>query len=259
MGRVEGVTLSDYGAVFLMGLLGGAHCAGMCAPFALAVAAGTQGKAARLLGRHAAYQAGKATAYASVGVLLFFASDALRAAMSLESLRQALGWLAGGAMAVIGASYALGWRWPGAGDLRGLGGVAARACGGLRALWTAPNVWRSALTGWVNGFLPCGLSLAALIFLVSRNSLGGLVAGAFVFGFGTMPALLATAWLGNRLSVRTRVAGQRVAGVLLMGFGLLTALRGSDAVHHWFHEHTVPAALDGRMDRANSELCEPSR
>ncbi len=251
--------LADYGAVFLMGLLGGAHCAGMCAPFALAVSAGTQGKAGRLLGRHAAYQAGKATAYASVGVLLFFASDALRAAMSLESLRQILGWLAGGAMVAIGASYALGWRWPVGGGFAGLGGAAARACGGLRALWTSPNVWRAALTGWVNGFLPCGLSLAALIFLVSRDSLGGLVAGAYVFGFGTMPALLATAWLGNRLSVRTRVAGQKALGVLLVAFGLLTVFRGSDAVHHWFHEHTVPVALDGRMDRANPEQCEPPR
>lgn len=253
------MTLGDYGAVFLMGLLGGAHCAGMCAPFALAVAAGTSGKTARLLGRHASYQAGKAAAYASVGVLLFFASDALRTAVSLESLRQILGGLAGGAMVVIGASYAAGWRWPVTGGFAGLGGVAARACGGLRALWTSPNVWRAALTGWVNGFLPCGLSLAALIFLVSRDSLGGLVAGAFVFGFGTMPALLTTAWLGNRLSVRVRVAGQRAMGVLLVGFGVLTALRGSDAVHHWFHEHTVPSALDGRMDRANPEQCEPPR
>ncbi len=254
------MTLSDYGAVFLMGLLGGAHCAGMCAPFALAVAAGTQGKAARLLGRHASYQAGKATAYASVGLVLFFAADALRAAISFGRLQEVLGWLAGGAMVVIGLGYASGWRWSGgagASAASGLSVIAAQACGGLRALWTAPNAWRAGLTGWVNGFLPCGLSLAALIFLVSRNSLGGLVAGAFVFGLATTPALLVTAWLGNRLSVRSRVAGQRAMGVLLIGFGVLTVLRGSDAVHHWFHEHTVPATLDGRMDRANPEQCEP--
>lgn len=254
------MTLADYGAVFLMGLLGGAHCAGMCAPFALAVSAGTQGKAVRLLGRHAAYQAGKATAYASVGIVLFFAADALRAAISLERLQAILGWVAGGAMMLIGAAYATGWRLPGGGAGFGaLGGVAARACGGLRALWTSPNLWRSALTGWVNGFLPCGLSLAALVFLVSRDSLGGLVAGAFVFGFGTLPALLATAWLGGRLSVRMRVAGQRAAGVLLVCFGLLTALRGSDAVHHWFHQHLLPAQLDGAVDRANPEQCDPPK
>ena len=254
------MTLADYGTVFLMGLLGGAHCAGMCAPFALAVSAGTQGRAARLLGRHAAYQAGKATAYASLGIVLFFAADALRAAISLERLQAILGWVAGGAMVLIGAAYATGWRLPGGGAGFGaLGGVAARACGGLRALWSSPNAWRAALTGWVNGFLPCGLSLAALVFLVSRDSLGGLVAGAFVFGFGTMPALLATAWLGGRLSVRMRVAGQRAAGVLLACFGLLTIFRGSDAIHHWFHEHTVPAALDGAMERANPEQCEPPK
>jgi sulfite exporter TauE/SafE len=101
------------------------------------------------------------------------------------------------------------------------------------------------LTGWVNGFLPCGLSLAALFYLVSRDSLEGVVAGAYVFGFATMPALLVTGWLGQRLTARMRGRGLRVAGALLVAFGVLTFFRGTEAVHGWFHRHTLPAEAAG--------------
>ena len=230
---------SDYGAVALMGLLGGAHCAGMCAPFALAVSAGAQGRPGLLLARHIAYQLGKATAYVFLGVLLLLAAGWVDVAVPLARLQTWLAWAAGGSMVVIGLGYAFGWRWSAA--WASGGGWTSRACGGaLRLLWTAPSLWRCVLTGWVNGFLPCGLSLAALLYLVSRDSLEGVVAGAYVFGFGTMPALLLTGWLGGQASARMRGRGLRVAGALLAIFGVLTIFRGTDAVHHWFHEHTMP-------------------
>jgi len=237
------VNFADYGAVLLMGLLGGAHCAGMCAPFALAVSVGAKGKAGVLLARHVAYQLGKATAYVFLGVLLFLATGWVDIQSSLGRMQEWLAWVAGGVMIVIGLGHALGWRWAAA--LASEGSWTGRACGALRALWSAPSLWRAVLTGWVNGFLPCGLSFAALLYLVSRDTLEGVVIGAYVFGFGTLPALFLTGWLGDKLSARARGAWLRVAGVLLAAFGVLTVFRGSDAVHHWFHEHTVPAAADG--------------
>ena len=242
------MTFADYGAVFLMGLLGGAHCAGMCAPFALAVSVGAKGKAGVLLARHVAYQLGKATAYVFLGVLLFLATGWVDIETSLGRMQEWLAWVAGAVMIVIGLGYALGWRWSAA--LASEGGWTGRACGALRALWSAPSLWRAVLTGWVNGFLPCGLSLAALLYLVSRDSLEGVVIGAYVFGFGTLPALFVTGWLGNNVSARARGAWLRVAGVLLAAFGVLTVFRGSDAVHHWFHRHMVPAAADGGAGHA---------
>lgn len=237
------MTWSDYGAVALMGLLGGAHCAGMCAPFALAVSIGARGKAGLLFARHLAYQIGKATAYVFLGVLLMFALGWADVATPLANLQNWLAWSAGGVMVAIGLGYAFAWRWSAV--LAGEGGWTGRACGALRALWSTPSLWRCVLTGWVNGFLPCGLSFAALLFLVSRDSLEGVVAGAYVFGLGTMPALLALGWLGERVSARMRGVGLRVAGVALVLFGVLTIFRGADTVHHWFHEHTVPGGMDG--------------
>lgn len=226
-----------------MGLLGGAHCAGMCAPFALAISAGAGGRAGVLLARHVAYQLGKATAYVFLGLLLFLAVGWVDIRTPLGRAQEWLSWIAGAVMIVIGLGYALGWRWSAA--WAGEGGWSGRACGALRALWTAPTLWRAVLTGWLNGFLPCGLSFAALFFLASRGSLEGVVAGAYLFGFGTLPALLVVGWAGGKISARARGRWLRGAGVLLAAFGLLTMLRGSDTVHHWFHRHLVPAAAEG--------------
>lgn len=234
---------SDYGAVALMGLLGGAHCAGMCAPFALAVSTGARGGAGLLFARHAAYQAGKATAYVFLGVLLLLAAGWADLVAPLARLQDGLAGVAGGVMIVIGLGYLFAWRWTAA--LANERGLVGRACGALGVLWAAPSLWRCVLTGWVNGFLPCGLSLAALFYLVSRDSLEGVVAGAYVFGFATMPALLLTGWLGQRLTARMRGRGLRVAGALLVAFGFLTVFRGSEPVHGWFHRHTLPAESTG--------------
>ena len=230
---------SDYGAVALMGLLGGAHCAGMCAPFAVAVTAGVRGGVGLLLARHVAYQLGKATAYVFLGLLLLLAEGWVDLVAPLARLQDWLAGLAGGVMIVIGLGYLFAWRWAGA--LANEGRLVGRACGALRVLWATPSLWRCVLTGWINGFLPCGLSLAALFYLVSRDSLEGVVAGAYVFGFATLPALLVSGWLGQRLTAKVRGRGLRLAGAFLVAFGALTVVRGTDAVHGWFHRHTLPA------------------
>lgn len=237
------MTFSDYGIVALMGLLGGAHCAGMCAPFALAISVGAQRRAGLLLARHIAYQLGKATAYVFLGVLLMLATGWVDITTPLGRAQDWLAWLAGGTMVALGLGYVFAWRWSArwAAD----GGWTGRACGALRTLWSAPSLWGCVLTGWINGFLPCGLSFAALFYLVSRDSLEGVVAGAYVFGLGTLPALFLVGWLGGKVSARVRGHGLRVAGGLLVGFGLLTIFRGAEPVHHWFHQHTVPPGAPG--------------
>jgi uncharacterized protein len=225
---------SDLGAVWLMALLGGAHCAGMCAPFALAVSVGGGGGAA-LLGRHLLYQTGKGTAYLSLGLLLFGVTRWLDDAAPLLRAQRWLAVGAGVVMVLTGVSHVWGVRWAGGwGDWLARG-AAGRVCGLLSGLRAAPSVWRSLLVGWLNGFLPCGLALGAVLFLGRSAHLLTLFVGSYVFALGTLPVLFALGWAGARADLALRVRWLRLAGGVLMIAGLITLVRGVSPAYRWWH------------------------
>ena len=84
----------------------------------------------------------------------------------------------------------------------------------------------------------------AILYLVGTNSATTLVVGVYAFGLGTMPALAAVAWAGQRWSMPRRRIFMRLAGVALIALGVLTWVRGSEAVHGWMHRHLVPGLAD---------------
>ena len=230
-----GMSGADYLAVFLMGLLGAGHCIGMCGAFSLAASAGAGGPG-RILGRQIAYQGGKALSYVFLAVLLTLVGGWLAGAGPLPWLQNAVGALVGGFMIALGLAYAL--------ELRLTPGVVRfwesnRVCGAVSAVLQAPTLWRSLLIGWVNGFLPCGLSLAALAFAASFGSVVDAAGGAALFGLATLPGLLAVTLVGRGVFGRGRRWLLRLAGATLVIMGLLTIVRGVPAVHAWFHAHTV--------------------
>ncbi len=224
----------DYIGVLLLGLLGSGHCIGMCGVFSVAISAAAPSPLV-VVWRQAAYQAGKATAYVFLGALLLAAGTLAGARDTLAHAQTILGWIAGAVMIAAGLSYALEVRWP-APLVRWWRGGAACA-----ALWRSPSLAKSLLAGWVNGFLPCGLSFTALLYLASFGSPAGLVAGAYLFGFATMPGLLAVALLGQRIHAGARRWLVRASGVALVIFGVLTLVRGEPRVHAWIHGHLMPS------------------
>ncbi|EIP96447.1 hypothetical protein OpiT1DRAFT_00862 [Opitutaceae bacterium TAV1] len=241
------MTLADYTTVLVMGLLGSGHCIGMCAPFALAVGAGAGGSGRRLgaITRHFAYQAGKATTYAFIGLLLLAAASlAGNSGMPMADARRFIAGLAGGLMILIGLGYALEWR-PVmlAATAERLGG---RACGLARSLWQSTSPWKSVFIGWLNGFIPCGLSLSALGFLVAQGSATGVVTGAYVFGLGTMPGLLLITLAGRQITASRRRWLTRIAGLTLVVLGALLVLRASGVLTHGGHDgHGHPGGHEG--------------
>ena len=226
---------SDYLGVFVLGLLGTGHCVGMCGAFAVAAGAGAGG-AWRVVARQVSYQLGKATSYVFVGVLLLLAGQWVEAQTSLENFQTILGWIAGAVMIVAGLAYALEVRLP---PVIARWWQGSAACGALGGLWRSPSLFKSLLIGWVNGFLPCGLSLMALLYLVSFNSAKGVVLGAYIFGLATTPGLLVVALAGQKIGLARRRWLVRASGVALVIFGALTLVRGQPAVHHWMHRHLM--------------------
>ncbi len=225
----------DLGSVFLLGLLGTGHCVGMCGAFSLAVSAGAKNGGALFL-RHVGYQLGKATSYLFIAVVLLIGSTWLAGRNPIAPIQAILGWVVGLAMIGLGLAYVLEWRLPSrwAGALRG-----SSVCGALAQVWQSPSVLKSVLAGWINGFLPCGLSLMAIVFLVGTNSATTVVVGSYVFGFSTMPGLFVVGLLGQRFSLEGRRWLLRVGGVALIVLGGLTLVRGDPRVHGWFHKHLM--------------------
>jgi len=229
------MSAADYLAIFLMGLFGAGHCIGMCGAFALAAGAGAGG-AGRVLLRQVVYQFGKALSYVFLAVLFTLVGSWLGGQGMLPWLQKVFGALVGVFMVGLGLMYALELRlapriarfWEG-----------SRVCGTVGAVLRAPTLWRSLLIGWVNGFLPCGLSLAAVVFAASFGSVLDAIGGAALFGFATLPGLLVVALVGHQVSARGRRWLLRLAGLTLVALGLLTIVRGVPAVHEWFHRHTV--------------------
>jgi sulfite exporter TauE/SafE len=226
---------SDYLGVLLLGLLGTGHCVGMCGAFAIAAANGATSPGGVVL-RQVSYQVGKATSYVFLGVLLLLAGQWIEARTSLENFQNVLGFVAGTVMIAVGLMYALEMRMP---PMFARWWQGSAVCGAVAGMWRSTSLFKSLLIGWVNGFLPCGLSLMALLYLVSFNSAQGVVLGAYVFGLATLPGLLVVALAGQKISMARRRWLVRASGVALVIFGVLTLVRGQPAVHHWMHEHLM--------------------
>jgi uncharacterized protein len=231
----------DYAKVFLLGLAGSGHCVGMCSAFALAISVGSRNKR-QLIVRHLAYHLGKAASYAFIGVLLLLAAAWAAEFAPFAKIQRGIAITAGILMMFAGVLMLAERRIPVSLQRLWYGSA---ACQAMSSLWSSASAFKSILIGWVNGFLPCGLSFMALLFLASTGSVGGTVAGAFVFTLGTFPALLAVGLLGQRMGLAPRRWMVRLSGVLLIVFGVLTVVRDRPAVHHWFHEHLVPTLTPG--------------
>lgn len=230
--------LFDYASVFLLGLTGTGHCIGMCGAFAVAAGAGQGGGGAVFL-RQVCYQIGKATAYLFLGVLLTLAAGAMADAAGFGRFGEILTSIVGVVMILGGIAQISGIR-IGAKTERLLSGNGF--CAALFAAARAPTFARSFFIGWVNGFLPCGLSLAALLYLAQFGSVLDTAVGAYVFGFATLPGLWLVAALGQRFSAKRRAAWVRFTGIALIALGALTIVRGVPVVHEWAHRLLVPGS-----------------
>jgi sulfite exporter TauE/SafE len=215
--EVFGATWVDLTGMFLVGLLGGGHCVGMCGPIALAVC-----PAARAPGRVSAvmlYNLGRVVTYTAIGGVVGSMGGTLSTLGEVVRVQLWLTVAAGGLMAWLGLAllrvvaqpswmFAIdGGRFPGVGAL-------------LRGVVRDGKGWMALPLGLLLGFLPCGLSVAAFARALSADGFlaGGVLVAAF--GVGTLPAMLLVTWVGGRLSSRMRLVGETVAGMVLVAMAV---------------------------------------
>ena len=211
----------DLIAVFLAGLLGSAHCVGMCGGFVVLLGVGSDREVAV---RQAAYFSGKTLTYATFGA----AAGAVGGAFQdvLGGVGGALGVGLGLAMVAFGLGLCgVAWGRTGAPG----GRLAARLGPAVGRLVASGRHGSLVALGALNGLLPCGLVYGMLaVSAGSGSALGGALTMA-VFGLATVPALALTGLLGTRLRPRRRLWMQRAAGALVVVMGLVTLARGVEA------------------------------
>jgi sulfite exporter TauE/SafE len=219
---------AGYAAIFLVGLLGGSHCVGMCGGIvgALSMQA-PQGRMA--LSVQLAYNLGRIASYTAAGVL---AGALGQIAGELLPLQRAL-YLVASLMLVamgiylLGLTQSLAW-------LEHRGQAVWRRIQPLTARFLPVRGAAQALPlGMLWGWLPCGLVYSALATALASGSVGKGALVMLAFGLGTLPNLL----LAGLLLVRFRRFAQAratrvVSGLLVLGYGLyglLNLWRGQGA------------------------------
>lgn len=228
---------SEISAMVALGLAGSfGHCVGMCGGFALAIGRDAGGRGA-LAVRHLAYQAGKALTYVFLAVLVTAGFRVLAPEGGFTMVQSVLSLLAGLVMLFYGAMQVSEWR-PSPRVLRVL--EPFPGCRALAIVAQRPGVLPAFFTGWMNGFLPCGLVLAMLVQLATTHSVITAAVGAAAFGFATFPGLFALGLVAQAWRPSWRRVFVRLTGLLLVGFGLVTITRAFPAGRHWLHETIIP-------------------
>jgi sulfite exporter TauE/SafE len=224
--------------VFIAGMAGSFHCAGMCGGFACLLGGHPQGGRIATLARHSLYNVGRITTYAFLGAVagLFAGAVAGQATSAgLQVAERALA-LAAGALMILMALQLFGFlqrrRHPwSARRPTSIGGGGEVLVVSLRSLLTVRNRAAPLAFGVLNGFLPCPLVYGVLAhgasLCLSSPGSGPLtpVIVMVVFGLGTFPMMLLIGLLGWWLQPLWRRWGVRLAGSLVLTFGLVTLAR----------------------------------
>jgi sulfite exporter TauE/SafE len=216
--------MPDLLLVFAAGLLGSAHCLGMCGGFVLAIANG-QDTAARLQWLQTLYFLGKTITYALLGALV----GAFGAVLSAQftGIQHAVSIVAGVVMIVIGLGLiGLLRRFEGSAVWSRLPGLSKAMGAFLRRGGTVGTLG----LGVLNGLLPCGLVYGLLVKAASTGSAGAGALTMAAFGLGTIPALYLLGVSGYLLRPVWRSRLNVVSGLVVVALGLITLLRGTPAM-----------------------------
>jgi len=229
-------------AVFLVGLLGGVHCLGMCGSIVGIFTAQVPKNTVRWP-FHLAYSSGRIASYSVAGALVGTIGQAgllMRDAVPVQHLLFALSSL----MLIVLGLYLAGV-WGAVRQLERLGGgLWKRLQPYTTKLLPVNTVPRALGLGALWGWLPCGLVYSVLLTALASGSAtkGSLI--MLAFGLGTLPNLLAIGLFWE--SIKGWVQSPRVrltAGLMVAMFGVYGLLKVGYTfyVNGWSGSCHVPA------------------
>jgi sulfite exporter TauE/SafE len=237
--------------VFVVGLAGSIHCAGMCGGIVTAISvvpakAGTHAEhpLRRSMGRSGVpsalrrndalrvlvYNAGRIGSYMLAGALAGGLAGGARSMASLAGMQLGFYWLANAMLIALGLYLMNAWR-----------GLSILEQGG-RTLWRhiapatktfmpADTPAKAFALGALWGWLPCGMVYSVLATALLSGSAADGAAVMLAFGLGTLPMLTGLGLLGARVQHAMRRRSVRIAcGLLVLGFGALGLARAAGGI-----------------------------
>ncbi|QTF58571.1 sulfite exporter TauE/SafE family protein [Stutzerimonas frequens] len=206
-------------SAWVLGLLGGGHCLGMCGGLmgALTMAIPPEQRARRLRLLFA-YNLGRVLSYALAGFLIGLAGWAVAKSPAAMTLR-----VIAALLLISMGLYLAGW-WSGLTRVEALGrGLWRHIQPVASRLMPVTSVSRALILGALWGWLPCGLVYSTLLWSASQGDALDSAMLMLAFGIGTWPVLLATGLAAERLTTLLRKRGVRVAGgIMVILFGIWT-------------------------------------
>lgn len=208
-------------SALVMGLVGNAHCLGMCGPIALALPVNGGSSGERLL-KITVYNLGRLLVYGIIGTLF----GLLGKGIQLIGLQQYLS-ITIGVLIILSVLLPM--------LVKKIYPANAKVflwVGKLKSHFARhfqKKSYRSLFTiGLLNGLLPCGLVyMAATASIISGSWYGGALY-MVLFGVGTLPVMMALPYFGQYMSAAVRNRLKRLVPVFLIVFGILFIVRGAN-------------------------------
>ncbi len=208
---------------FLGGILGTAHCIGMCGGFAVTIGLGANSYKKNLQ-RQLIYSAGRIFTYSFLGTIAGYVGFRMSGQLSsLGNVQAGLCILAGVLLVVQGGIAS--------GIIPRFKKIKAGSSGCLSGTFfssflTGPGLWNVFLAGILTGFLPCGLVYAYLALAATGASLLTGMEIMLVFGLGTVPVMVLAGTGASLITLKNRQKIFRVAAICVALTGFLTINRG---------------------------------
>ncbi|MEY3176051.1 MAG: hypothetical protein RLZZ436_3965 [Planctomycetota bacterium] len=204
------------------GLLGSAHCIGMCGAIAAAMSLGSNGVRGAVL-RQLAWSSGRIATYGFLGIAAGAAGAKVLGVGSQAVWLQSLFAVVSGLLLAMQGLMAAGWLRRRAGRM---GAVGCPAGSLFRQFFSGGSLCGAFVAGLFTGFLPCGLVYGFLLLAAGTGHPGSGLLVMFCFGLGTIPVMVLT---GAGLSYATLGLRKRLlqlAAISVLLTGCLTMVRG---------------------------------
>ncbi len=208
--------------IFISGILGSAHCIGMCGGISATIGLGA-GRLSTAFFRQLWWSLGRTFTYMFLGMLSATMGAKIMGLGGHAAVTQAVFAVCAGLFLTFQGLHTAGWlRLP-------IGRRAGAPCVAT-SLWSRFLRGGSSLTvflaGVMTGFLPCGLVYSFLTLAASSGSVAQGLLIMLSFGLGTIPVMVLAGGGMSLLSLSARRSLLRLAAACLLATGIMTLGHG---------------------------------